>query len=161
MQMLMNQRVDRVCLKDQGLSTFAAHVIGNKILSHNEELLRIDLSNNQLQTNFKALVHGIRNNSRLISLTMRNNQINGQDHADDLKAIVKNHPTLSILDFSNTELNINKNKLKNVGAAALVEGILETEDYSVISEINLSYNYLTSDSLYYFARLDDPDFIQL
>lgn len=34
------------------------------------------------------------------------------------------HPTLMAIDFSNNELNHNKNKLKNQGAIALVEGIL-------------------------------------
>jgi len=54
---------------------------------------------------------------------MKNNQIT-QDHAEELKAIVHNHPTLMSIDFSNSEKNINKNKLKNIGALAIVEGIL-------------------------------------
>ena len=32
---------------------------------------------------------------------MKNNQLNGVEHAEDLKAIVKNHPTLFSIDFSN------------------------------------------------------------
>jgi hypothetical protein len=90
---------------------------------------------------------------------MRNNQINGLEHAADIKSIVKDHPTLSIVDFSNSELYLNKNKLKNVGAIALVEGILESQDCSLISEINLSYNYLTSECLPVFSRLSDPNFV--
>ena len=92
---------------------------------------------------------------------MRNNQLNGSEHANDLKEIIKNHPTLTKIDFGNTEMNTNKNKLKNVGAKAVIEGILETQDYSIISEINLSYNYLTNACLNHFALLSDPKFIQL
>ena len=58
-------------------------------------------------------------------------------------------------------MNTNKNKLKNIGAHAIIEGILDTENYSLMSEINLSYNYLTSECLGYFALLHDPEFIQL
>lgn len=90
---------------------------------------------------------------------MRNNQLDGKEHAHDIKDIIKNHPSLSILDFSNTELNVNKNKLRNVGAVAIVAGILETEGCSLISEINLAYNYLTADSLPFIAKLNNPDFI--
>jgi hypothetical protein len=106
-------------------------------------------------------VKGITNNDRIVALTMKNNQLNGSEHAQDLKAIIKNHPTLTKIDFSNIEMNTNKNKLKNVGAKAIVEGILETESASVISDINLSYNYLTHACLTHFALLRDPDFIQL
>jgi hypothetical protein len=44
---------------------------------------------------------------------MKNNQLNGSDHADDIRDMIMNHPSLSIIDFSNTELNVNKNKLRN------------------------------------------------
>ena len=92
---------------------------------------------------------------------MKNNQLSGADHAQDLKAIVKNHPSLYSIDFSNSEMNVNKNKLRNAGAVAIVEGILEStaNGHSLIGELNLSYNYLTSDCLHYFARLNDPNFI--
>ena len=92
---------------------------------------------------------------------MKNNQLNGPEHASDLKKIVKNHPTLSFIDFSNSELNINKNKLKNIGAEAIVEGILESTEAgcSLISSINLSYNYLTHECLKHFRMLSNPEFI--
>jgi len=89
-------------------------------------LLKIDLSNNNLQQNFKPIVKGIKNNKRLISLTMKNNQLHGPEHAFDIKEIIKNHPTLSFIDFFNNDMTINKNKLKNIGAQAIVEGILES-----------------------------------
>jgi hypothetical protein len=81
----------------------------------------------------------------------------------DIKEIIKNHPTLSYIDFSNNEMNINKNKLKNIGVQAIVEGILESDEQgcSLISAINLSSNLLTSDCLRQFARLSDPSFVQL
>jgi Ran GTPase-activating protein (RanGAP) involved in mRNA processing and transport len=71
---------------------------------------------------------------------------------------------LTSIDFGNCELNTNKNKLRNIGAVSLVHGILESkhgQGYSLISEINLSYNYLTQECLPYFAKLCDPSFIQV
>jgi len=44
---------------------------------------------------------------------MKNNELSGHEHAEEIKKIVKNHPSLSILDFSNSELNVKKNKLRN------------------------------------------------
>lgn len=76
--------------------------------------------------------------------------------------LVQNHPSLTSIDFGNCELNTNKNKLRNIGAVNLVHGILESkkgQGYSLISEINLSYNYLTQECLPYFAKLNDPNFI--
>lgn len=94
---------------------------------------------------------------------MKNNQLNGLDHAQDIKEMIINHPSLSIIDFSNTELNVNKNKLRNIGAVAIIEGILMSHEQgcSLINEINLSYNYLNADVLPYFAQLRNPDWIQL
>lgn len=67
------------------------------------------------------------------------------------------------VDFSNSEMNVNKNKLRNAGAIAIVEGILESTDagHSLIGDLNLSYNYLTADCLPYFAQLSDPAFVRL
>ena len=161
--MKLHQRSDRISLKDQGFNFASAAVIGKRIIGKNDNLVKIDLSNNQLQQNFRPIVKGIKNSKRLISLTMKNNQLHGPEHALDIKEIIKNHPTLSFIDFSNNEMNINKNKLKNIGAQAIVEGILESQEHgcSLISAINLGYNLLTSDCLRHFARLSDPSFIQL
>ena len=52
-QMKLNQRDDRISFRDQGMSFESAIVIGKKILAGNENLTKIDLSNNQLQTNFR------------------------------------------------------------------------------------------------------------
>lgn len=158
-QMLLTQRCNKVCLKDQKLGYYSAKVISEQILTRNEDIMSIDLSNNQLQQNFGVLVKGLTMNSRLVSLTMRNNQVNGSEHGADIKAIIKNHPTLTLIDFSNLEMNVNKNKLKNVGVQAIIEGILETEGASIISDISLSYNFLTSACLPHFALLSDPNFI--
>jgi Ran GTPase-activating protein (RanGAP) involved in mRNA processing and transport len=68
-------------------------------------------------------VNGIKKNNRLIQLVMRNNQLSSE-HSEDLIQIIKDHPSLSIIDLSNSELNVNKNKLRNAGVIAIVEGIL-------------------------------------
>ena len=162
-QMSLNQRDDRMSFKDQGMCYQSAAVIGKYILTNNEELLRIDLSGNQFQNNFKPIVNGIKKNSRIIALIMKNNQLNGIDHSQDIKEMILNHPSLSVIDFSNTELNVNKNKLRNQGALAIIEGILQSKEQgcSLINEINLSYNYLNADILPYFAKLKNPNWIQL
>jgi len=92
---------------------------------------------------------------------MKNNQLNGNEHADGLKQIIKNHPSLTKIDFSNSEMNVNKNKLKNIGVEAIIEGILETENQSIISDINLSYNFLSQECLPFFAKLSNPEFVQI
>jgi len=51
----------------------SAIIIGKRLISGNDNLLKIDLSGNQLQMNFKHIVNGIRKNKRLIQLVMRNN----------------------------------------------------------------------------------------
>lgn len=51
----------------------SAVIIGKKLLAGNDNLLRIDLSSNQLQMNFKYIVNGIKKNKRLIEIVMRNN----------------------------------------------------------------------------------------
>jgi hypothetical protein len=58
---------------------------------------------------------------------MKNNQLNGLDHAQDIKEMILNHPSLSVIDFSNSELIVNKNKLRNQGAVAIIEGILQSK----------------------------------
>lgn len=90
---------------------------------------------------------------------MRNNLLNGIEQAEDLKRLVSGHPSLTRIDLSNTDMNISKNKIKNAGAQALLMGILESGDYSVMSEINLSNTMLTHECLPYFGLLSDPDFI--
>lgn len=161
--MKLYQRDDKLSFRDQGMGCQSAAVLGRRIIAGNENLQRLDLSGNQLQTNFEPIVRGLRANTRLIALTMRNNQLS-HEHAEDIKAIVQNHPSLCILDLSNTELkNPNKNKLRNPGAIALVRGILESTEqgYSLLNELHLSYNFLTAECLPYFAALNDPDFIRL
>ena len=82
------------------------------------------MSNNQIQTNFKQIVKGIKKNHRVIQLTMKNNQINGSEHSEDLKDMIRNHPSLHIIDLSTSESNVNKNKLRNMGVVAIIDGIL-------------------------------------
>jgi len=99
--MTLTQREDRLSFKDQGMSYQSASIIGKTLIGQNDNLRKIDLSCNQFQSNFKPIVNGIRRNKRIVQLVMKNNQLNGVEHAEDLKAIVKNHPTLFSIDFSN------------------------------------------------------------
>jgi hypothetical protein len=105
----------------------------------------------------------VKKNNRIIALIMKNNQLCGADHSDDIRDMIMNHPSLSIIDFSNTELNVNKNKLRNQGAIAIIQGILGSKEMgcSLITEINLAHNYLNTDVLPYFALLSNPQWIQL
>jgi GH25 family lysozyme M1 (1,4-beta-N-acetylmuramidase) len=94
---------------------------------------------------------------------MKNNQINGSEHFEDLKDMIRNHPSLHIIDLSNSESNVNKNKLRNAGVAAIIDGILEStkQGHSLINELNLSYNQLTKDCLPHFGRLYDKEFVRI
>lgn len=125
--MKLNQRDHKIILKDQGMGYQSAEIIGKNIIYENDNLVEIDLSSNQLQSNFKIIAQAVRSNTRLVALTMKNNQINGHEHSDDIKMMIHNHPTLVKLDLSNEEMNINKNKLRNHGAISLIEGILTSE----------------------------------
>ena len=84
----------------------SAAVIGKKIIANNENLVKIDLSNNMLQKNFKTIAQGVKKNSRIIQLTMKNNELTGIEHGEEIKRMIKNHPTLSNIDFSNNELKV-------------------------------------------------------
>lgn len=88
----------------------------------------------------KPIVDGIKKNTRLIAIIMKNNEIDGREHSDYLKEIVKNHASLTMIDFGNTDLNVRKNKIRNKGAKAIVDGILESNRHgcSLISEIHLA-----------------------
>ena len=96
-------------------------------------------------------------------MKMSNNEIDGRDHSESLKEIVKNHTSLSIIDFSNSDQIVRKNKIRDKGAKAIVDGILESTALgcSLISEINLSYCFLTAESVPSFARLNNPEWIEL
>lgn len=52
--------------KDQGMGFQSAIIIGKQLIAKNAHLQKIDLSNNQLQTNFKQIVNGIKKNHRII-----------------------------------------------------------------------------------------------
>jgi hypothetical protein len=65
---------------------------------------------------------------------------------------MKNHPSLTSIDFSNSDSNKYRNKLGNVGTQALIEGIIQSSD-SLISMINIAGNNITSDSICHIANL--------
>ena len=44
--MKLHQRSDRISLKDQGFNFASAAVIGKRIIGKNDNLVKIDLSNN-------------------------------------------------------------------------------------------------------------------
>jgi len=46
--MMLNQSNDKISFKEQAMSQNCAVIIGKKIIANNENLVKIDLSNNML-----------------------------------------------------------------------------------------------------------------
>lgn len=68
--------------------------------------------------------------------------------------MVHEHPSLASLDLGNsTNVVKNRNHIHNEGLAAIIEGIAQSKDYSLIQELYLSYCSLTAEGIQRFARI--------
>jgi len=54
------------------------------------------------------------------------------------------HPSLTSLDLSNDDSNLNKNRLSNAGLEAVMDAMLDPRSQSVISMLNFSQNNVLS-----------------
>ena len=66
-----------MALKEQGFGAHSARTLA-KILRNDKTLVSLDLSLNNLNAGLEALVAGIRDNDRLVSLKLKNNSIDGR-----------------------------------------------------------------------------------
>jgi hypothetical protein len=91
---------------------------------------------NDLNLNFKALASGISANARIISLKLQNNNIDGRKNALDIVNMLKDHRSLTSLDFGNSEAIKNRNRINNDGLIAIGSAIYQS-NFSLISELYL------------------------
>lgn len=54
------------------------------------------------------------------------------------------HPSLTSLDLSNDDSNLNKNRLSNAGLEAVMDAMLDPRSQSVISMLNFAQNNVLS-----------------
>jgi hypothetical protein len=117
-----DQATHKLVLKEQGYGSFSARAIA-KILRTNDQIVSLDLSMNNLAEGFDDLLQGLRSADNLVSLRLRNNNIDGRKHHEQLFRLFKNHPTLTSIDLGNSENIKNRNRLYNEGLEAVIEGI--------------------------------------
>lgn len=103
----------------------------------------IDISANKLGgLNLKPIFDAIKQQTRIVSLRLQNNVIQGEDY-EILKKLIKDHPSLTSIDFSNTDSNKQRNRLGNIGLSAIIDAILESKN-SLMSMINVASNIIST-----------------
>ena len=119
-------------LREQGFGAHSAKTLG-KILRNNDHIVSMDLSLNNLNAGLNSLIAGIRNNNTLVALKMKNNSIDGRKFQQQIFDLVHEHPSLVSLDLGNScSVVKNRNHIHNEGLAAIIEGISQSKDYSLI-----------------------------
>lgn len=122
MPLILEQEPQKLVLKEQGYGAHSAKALA-KILKHNEQLTTLDISMNNIHLNLDALIGGLRQNDRIVSLKMRNNNIDGRKSSQQLYDLVFNHQSLASVDLGNSENIKNRNRIYDEGLEALVEGM--------------------------------------
>lgn len=122
MPLILEQEPQKLVLKEQGYGAHSAKALA-KILKHNEQLTTLDISMNNINLNLDALIGGLRQNDRIVSLKMRNNNIDGRKSSQQLYDLVFNHQSLASVDLGNSENIKNRNRIYDEGLEALVEGM--------------------------------------
>jgi hypothetical protein len=120
--LILEQEPQKLVLKEQGYGAHSAKALA-KILKHNEQLTTLDISMNNIHLNLDALIGGLRQNDRIVSLKMRNNNIDGRKSSQQLYDLVFNHQSLASVDLGNSENIKNRNRIYDEGLEALVEGM--------------------------------------
>jgi Ran GTPase-activating protein (RanGAP) involved in mRNA processing and transport len=120
--LILEQEPQKLVLKEQGYGAHSAKALA-KILKHNEQLTTLDISMNNINLNLDALIGGLRQNDRIVSLKMRNNNIDGRKSSQQLYDLVFNHQSLASVDLGNSENIKNRNRIYDEGLEALVEGM--------------------------------------
>jgi len=120
--LILEQEPQKLVLKEQGYGAHSAKALA-KILKHNGQLTTLDISMNNIHLNLDALIGGLRQNDRIVSLKMRNNNIDGRKSSQQLYDLVFNHQSLASVDLGNSENIKNRNRIYDEGLEALVEGM--------------------------------------
>lgn len=80
----------KLILKEQGYGEKSAKVLA-KIVRDSDTLTTLDLSLNNLSQGFEPLVHGIIDNQSLVSLSLKNNNIDGRKFQQQIFDLVFEH----------------------------------------------------------------------
>ena len=122
-------------IKDQGFAQLSAKVL-SRIIAFSPHYSILDFSMNNLGAGLDDIVAGVQQNSRVVCLRLRNNNIDCRKNQESISSLIQDHPTLTCIDLGNSEVIQNRNSLYEEGFSAVVEGIVKSEN-SLISEINL------------------------
>ena len=137
-----SQAYGRMNLKDQGYGLHSAKVLAKIIGANQSSITTLDLSMNSCHLGLDLLVPAIKKNDHLISLKLKNNNIDGRRYTKELYQLVHEHPSLTSVELGNSENVKNRNRLYNEGFKALIEGIADSKQ-SLISELHVPASNLT------------------
>ena len=98
---------------------------------------------NALADGLDSLLQGVMSSTQLICLKLKNNKIDGRKHHKHLYQLFRYHPSLTAINLGNTEHIKNRNRLYNEGFEAVIQGIVQSPDYSLISELHLQSTCLS------------------
>lgn len=78
---------------------------------------------NNLAQGLDLLIDGLRHNNTLVTLRLKNNNIDGRKSQEQLFRLIYQHPSLTCVDLGNFDTIKNRNRIHNEGFTALVDGI--------------------------------------
>jgi len=97
-------------------------------LKTDDTIVSLDLSLNNIVLGLDALIEGLRYNSTIVTIRLRNNNIDGRKNRDQLFNLVYQHQSLTCIDLGNFETIKNRNRIHNEGLTALVDGIVQSAE---------------------------------
>ena len=100
-QLVFDQSLNKLQMREQGFGAFSAKVLA-KIIRESDSLTSLDLSLNNLDKGMEKLVGGIIDNQSLVSVTLKNNSIDGRRFQQEFFDMVYEHRSLASLNLGNT-----------------------------------------------------------
>ena len=100
-QLVFDQSLNKLQMREQGFGAFSAKVLA-KIIRESDSLTSLDLSLNNLDKGMEKLVGGIIDNQSLVSVTLKNNSIDGRRFQQEIFDMVYEHRSLASLNLGNT-----------------------------------------------------------
>jgi hypothetical protein len=77
--LILEQEPHKLVLKEQGYGAQSAKALA-KILRQNQVLTSLDISMNNIHLGLDEFISGLRQNDRIVSLKLRNNNIDGRKY---------------------------------------------------------------------------------
>lgn len=78
---ILDQTPEKPVLREQGFGEHSAKVLG-KILKTDSTIVSLDLSMNNIAQGLDSLIDGLMQNSTIVNLKLRNNNIDGRKNQD-------------------------------------------------------------------------------